>query len=84
MTASPRRNMLVKDFLDELVLESNGALGVASMRPLSLRVRTRLDRQRMAAALCVTDPLNYLLRHPHAGRWRTLWTTWREARAGLR
>jgi len=82
--ASPQRNRLVKDFLDELVLEINGALGVASARTLSLRVRTRLDRRRIAAALRVIDPLDYLTRHPHAGRWTMLWTTWREARAGLR
>lgn len=81
--ASPRRNRLIKDFLDELVLEINGALGVASVRPLSLRVRARLDRQRIAAALRAVDPLDYLRRHPHAGWWTTLWTTWREARAKL-
>lgn len=87
---SPRRNMLVKDFLDELVLESNGALGVSAVRSLPLRVRAALDRRRIAAALGVTDPLGWLRAHPHAGRWRTLWTTWRAAResaksvAGLR
>lgn len=81
---SPRRNMLVKDFLDELVLETNGALGVASQRTLSLRVRTQLDRRRIAHALRVTDPLDCLQRHPHAGRWATLVTVWREARAALR
>jgi phytoene synthase len=82
--ASAQRNRLVKDFLDELVLEINGALGVASARSLGLRVRTRLDRRRIAVALRVADPLDYLRRHPHAGRWTTLWTTWREARSGLR
>ncbi|MDE1960443.1 MAG: squalene/phytoene synthase family protein [Xanthomonadaceae bacterium] len=87
---SPRRNMLVKDFLDELVLEGNGAFGVRAVRALPLRVRAALDRRRIAAALRVTDPLEYLRRHPHAGRWRTLSTAWREAReaaksmAGLR
>jgi phytoene synthase len=79
--SSPRRNLLIKDFLDELVLEIGGALGVAAARPLPLRVRTRLDRQRIARALQVTDPLAYLHAHPHAGRWKTLWTVWREARA---
>jgi hypothetical protein len=82
--ASPRRNRLVKDFLDELVLEINGALGVASARSLNLRARTQLDRRRIDAALRVVDPLDYLRRHPHAGRWATLWTAWREARACLR
>jgi len=82
--ATPQRNMLIKDFLDELVLEINGAMGVESVRPLGLRVRTRLDRRRIAAALRVTDPLDYLLRHPQAGRWSTLWAAWREARASLR
>ena len=79
--ATPRRNMLVKDFLDELNLEINGALGVASMRSLPLRVRTRLDRARIAKALRVTDPLAYLHAHAHPGRWSTLWAVWREARA---
>jgi phytoene synthase len=77
---SPRRNMLVKDFLDELVLETGGALGVASVRTLQSRVRTRLDHARFEKALRVTDPLAYLRAHPHAGRWRTLMTVWREAR----
>jgi len=79
---SPRRNMLVKDFLDELVLETNGALGVAAARTLPSRVRTRLDRIRIERALRVTDPLAYLNAHPHAGRLKTLMTVWREARQG--
>ena len=77
---SPRRNLLVKDFLDELALEINGALGVAAARPLPLRVRTRLDRWRIARALNTTDPLAHLQRHPQAGHWKALWTVWREAR----
>ncbi|HMM58186.1 MAG TPA: hypothetical protein PKD77_11450 [Rudaea sp.] len=78
---SPQRNMLVKDFLDELVLEGNGALGVSALRSLPLRVRSAIDRQRIASALRVTDPLRWLAAHPHAGRLRTLRTTWGEARA---
>lgn len=81
---SPQRNMLIKDFLDELVLEANGALGVSAVRSLPLRVRAALDRRRIASALRVTDPLRWLGMHPHAGRWRTLWTTWHEARAARR
>jgi phytoene synthase len=81
---SPQRNMLIKDFLDELVLEGNGALGVSAVRSLPLRVRTALDRRRIASALRVVDPLRWLGAHPHAGRWRTLWTTWHEARAARR
>ena len=77
---SPQRNMLVKDFLDELVLEGNGALGVSAVRSLPLRVCAALDRRRIESALRVTDPLRWLAAHPHAGRWRTLWTTWLEAR----
>ena len=77
---SPRRNMLVKDFLDEVVLETNGALGVAAARTLPSRVRTRLDRMRIEHALHVTDPLAWLQAHPHAGRWKTLIAVWREAR----
>jgi phytoene synthase len=77
---SAQRNMLIKDFLDELVLEGNGALGVSAMRSLPLRVRAALDRRRIEAALRVIDPLHWLGAHPHAGRWRILWTTWIEAR----
>jgi hypothetical protein len=47
-------------------------------------VRTALDRRRIASALRVVDPLRWLGAHPHAGRWRTLWTTWHEARAARR
>ena len=79
--ASPDRNRLVKDFLDELVLEINGALGVASARTLGLRTRVRLDRELIAGALKSTDPLAYLATHAGAGYWRSLWTVWREARA---
>ncbi|HTI95389.1 MAG TPA: squalene/phytoene synthase family protein [Rudaea sp.] len=81
---SPQRNMLIKDFLDELVLEGNGALGVSAVRSLPLRVRAALDRRRIESALRVIDPLRWLSMHPHAGRWRTLWTTWHEARAARR
>lgn len=84
---SPQRNMLIKDFLDELVLEGNGALGVSAVRALPLRVRAALDRRRIESALRVTDSLRWLSAHPQAGRWRTLWTAWveaRRARAGLR
>ncbi len=78
---SPRRNMLVKDFLDELVLEINGALAVTAVRSLPLRVRIALDRRRIAAALHAEDPLHWLKSHPHSGGWFTLWTVWRQARA---
>lgn len=81
---SPQRNMLIKDFLDELVLEGNGALGVSAVRSLPLRVRAAIDRQRIVSALRVTDPLRWLVAHPHAGRLRTLRTTWSEARAANR
>ncbi|HSN01394.1 MAG TPA: squalene/phytoene synthase family protein [Rudaea sp.] len=81
---SPQRNMLIKDFLDELVLEGNGALGVSALRSLPLRVRAALDRRRIESALRVTDPLRWLSAHPHAGRWRTLGTAWHEARAARR
>lgn len=84
---SPQRNMLIKDFLDELVLEGNGALGVSAQRSLPLRVRAALDRRRTESALHALDPLRWLGAHPHAGRWRTLSTTWiqaRRARAALR
>lgn len=81
---SPQRNMLIKDFLDELVLEGNGALGVSAVRSLPLRVRTALDRRRIASALRAIDPLRWLSTHPRPGRWRALWTAWHEARAARR
>lgn len=77
---SPQRNRLIKDFLDELVLEGNGALGVSAPRSLPLRVRAALDRRRIHGALRATDALRWLRAHPHAGRLQTLHTTWREAR----
>jgi phytoene synthase len=82
--ASPRRNMLVKDFLDELVLEINGALGIASVRPLGQRVRLRLDRDLIGGALRVSDPLAYLTAHQRPSYWRSLRTTWPEARQAAR
>lgn len=78
---SPARNMLIKDFLDELVLEGNGAFGVSAQRALPLRVRAALDRRRIAAALRAVDPLRWLSAHPHTGRLHILWTVWQEARA---
>jgi phytoene synthase len=81
---SPQRNMLIKDFLDELVLEGNGALGVSAVRSLPLRVRVALDRRRIESALRVVDPLRWMDAYPHVGRWRTLGTVWREARAAKR
>jgi len=81
---SAARNLLIKDFLDELVLEINGALGVASARSLGLRTRVRLDRQLIAGALKSADPLPYLARNARAGYWRALWATWREGRAATR
>lgn len=81
---SAQRNMLVKDFLDELVLEGNGAFGVSANRALPLRVRAMIDRRRIAGALRAVDPLRWLTAHPHAGRWRSVWTTWSAARAARR
>ena len=63
-----------------VVLEGNGALGVSAARSLPLRVRAALDRRRIESALRVIDPLHWLGAHPHAGRWRILWTAWIEAR----
>lgn len=78
--ASPSRSRLVKDFLDELMLEINGALGVASVRTLGLRTRVALDRHLIADTLKTTEPLAYLTTHARAGYGRSLWTAWREAR----
>jgi len=81
---SPARTRLLKDFLDELVLEINGALGVASARTLRMRTRVRLDRRLIAAALKSVDPLPYLTTHARPGYWPSLWAAWREARAAAR
>jgi 15-cis-phytoene synthase len=80
----PARNLLIKDFLDELVLEINGGLGVASARSLGLRTRVNLDRQLIGGALKNVDPLPYLSTHARPGYWRSLWAAWREARAAAR
>lgn len=81
---SAARNLLVKDFLDELVLEINGALGVASARSLGMRTRVRLDRNLIAGALKTVDPLPYLTARARPGYWSSLWVAWREARAAAR
>lgn len=77
---SAPRNRLVKDFLDELVLEINGALGVECARTIALRTRVRLDRALIAGALKAVDPLPYLQTNARAGHWRSLWAAWRAAR----
>ncbi len=82
--AGTQRNALAHDYLDELAVEFDGALGVASGRSLTRRVRARLDRDLIAAAKRKTDPLAYLHTHARAGRWRSLWIAWREAHAASR
>lgn len=81
---SKERSSLVNDYLDELATEAKGALGIASMRTLSQRVRVRLDVKLMQAARPSADPLQYLQAHARASRWQSLWVTWREARAMYR
>ena len=82
--SSPSRNRLLKDFLDELALEINGALGVASARTLGLRTRVRLDRALIDSALKTADPLAYFSGHARASYWRSVWAVWREARSSAR
>jgi phytoene synthase len=82
--ASPQRNRLVKDFLDELALEIKGALSVAAAHTVSQRVRVRLDNALIAGALKASEPVTYLGANARVGYWRSLWTTWREARAAAR
>jgi len=77
---SAPRSRLVKDFLDELVLETNGALGAECARTIALRTRVRLDQALIAGALKAVDPLAYLQANARAGYWRSLWAAWREAR----
>jgi 15-cis-phytoene synthase len=79
--ATPERAALMRDYLDELSVEISGALCVAARHSLTQRVRTRLDRELVAAARRAPDPLAYLATHAQAGRWRSLWVAWREARA---
>ncbi len=80
-SASQQRNVLAHDYLDELTIEMDGALGISSSHSLTQRVRARLDRGLLTSASRATDPLAYLVAHAHAGRWRSLWIAWREARA---
>ena len=82
--ATADRSALARDYLDELAIEINGALGVASTRSLTQRVRVRLDRELVAKAKRAADPLTYLAAHAQAGRMRCLWIAWREARAAAR
>ncbi|TLY51414.1 MAG: hypothetical protein E6K53_07215 [Gammaproteobacteria bacterium] len=79
--ASPARDALLRDFLTDIEREIAGALGIVSVRPLGLVVRTRLDRKLGARARAAREPHRYLVGHVHAHAWSSLWAAWREARA---
>ena len=79
--ATVDRTGVAQDYLEELRIEINGALGIAAQRSLTQRVRARLDRELVAAAKRAADPLAYLTAHARAGYLRSLWAAWREARA---
>jgi len=78
--ASPARDALLRDFLGDIDREIGGALGIASVRPLGLSVRARLDRKLVARARVAHEPHHYLVRHAHPHMWSSLWAAWREAR----
>lgn len=79
--ASAARDALLRDFLGDIEREIAGALGIASVRPLGLSVRARLDRKLVARARVARDPLDWLVRHANPHIWNSLWAAWREARA---
>ncbi len=78
--ASSARDALLRDFLADIEREIAGALGIASVRPLGLAVRTRLERKLVARARVARDPHAYLARHAYPHAWSSLWAAWREAR----
>ncbi len=80
-TATMLRSAVLRDHLATLTQQIQDKLALASPPSLSRRVRTRLDLSLAAGAQRATDPLAYLTAHTQAGRWRSLMTAWREARA---
>jgi phytoene synthase len=80
-TATPLRVALLRDYLAALTAQMHAALAQAPAQSLTRRVRTRLDLALATAAHRASDPLAYLTSHARAGRWRSLFAAWREARA---
>jgi phytoene synthase len=75
-----RRTDMLRDHL--------GALAAAMPQDrggnLHQRIRSRLDAVLIAGARAADDPLQHLREHAAPGRWHSVWTAWREARALLR
>jgi phytoene synthase len=78
--ASPQRAALLRDHIEALAAVMAGTLAIPSARNLYQRVRIRLDRSLLTAAVKASDPLAYLVEHLRAARWASLWAAWREAR----
>jgi len=79
--ASPQRNALLRDWLEQLAELHRAARSAGRPRAVPLRVRARLDANRIAVALRAPDALAWLQSRPQPGRWESLWAAWREARA---
>jgi phytoene synthase len=80
-TATQPRAALLRDYLGVLTGEIRKSLAVTSPVSLTRRVRTSLDLFLASKAQRAADPVAYLVAHTPAGRWRSLLTAWREARA---
>lgn len=78
---SPQRAALLRDFLEILHGQLDGALAQSSGASLGRRVRARLDLEVAETARKSADPAGILARHPQGRRWRSLWLAWREARS---
>jgi len=72
-----RRTALIRDYLEALA----GAMPRDRGANLHQRIRSRLDAALIAGAREADEPLRHLLEHSQPGRWRSVWTAWREARA---
>lgn len=82
--STPKRRELVRDLLGRLAQASTAALAHAPAALVARRVRARLDLALIQAAQRADDPLRALMAQPGAARWKTLWWSWREARASAR
>ena len=78
--ATPERAALLRDHLDLMARTMTDLTSAPSQRSLYQRVRVRLDRKLIEAARKLPDPLSVIAGDARAGRWSTLWTSWREAR----
>ena len=77
LEAGTQRTALIRDHLAALAAAMPRDRG----RNLHQRTRSRLDAALIAGARVAAEPLQHLLAHAQAGRWRSVWAAWREARA---